>query len=187
MTTAVYARVSTDDKGQDPLNQIQAMPAHALEFVDYASGKFGGRAQFQAMLAAAERHKFDELVFWSFDRLTREGVLETLQYLRQLETWGIRWRSHTEPFLDSAGPMKDLMIAMLATAAKMERERLSARTKAGMTRLRTTGTASGRPVGRARLGRESECKALRGQGLSYKAIARKLGVSTAYAFKSAKF
>ena len=35
MTTAVYCRVSTDDKGQDPLNQLMQMPAHQMEFVDY--------------------------------------------------------------------------------------------------------------------------------------------------------
>jgi DNA invertase Pin-like site-specific DNA recombinase len=74
MTTAAYCRVSTDDKGQDPLNQIMQTPPHELKFVDFASGKSGDREQFKAMLLAAERHEFDALVFWSFDRLTREGA-----------------------------------------------------------------------------------------------------------------
>ena len=37
MITAIYAWVSTDDKGQDPLNQVMSMPEHQLSFVDYAS------------------------------------------------------------------------------------------------------------------------------------------------------
>ena len=45
MITAIYARVSTDDKGQDPLNQVMSMPEHQLSFVDHASGKSGDREQ----------------------------------------------------------------------------------------------------------------------------------------------
>jgi DNA invertase Pin-like site-specific DNA recombinase len=88
MKTAIYARVSTDDKGQDPLNQVMQMPVHDLDFIDYASGKTGDGERFKAMLEAAKRHEFDALVFWSFDRLTREGALETLQYLRSLDELG---------------------------------------------------------------------------------------------------
>lgn len=184
MRTAVYVRVSTDDKGQDPLNQLMQMPTHELEFVDYASGKSGDREGFQAMLRAAERREFDVLVFWSFDRLTRQGALETLQYLKKLDDLGIAWRSITEPYLDSCGPFKDVMIAMIATAAKMERERLSARTKAGMRRVMTTGTATGKPVGRPRAGLESQCRELRASGLSLKRIGMTLGCSPAYVHKS---
>jgi DNA invertase Pin-like site-specific DNA recombinase len=184
MRTAVYCRVSTDDKGQDPLNQLLQMPAHDLEFVDFASGKSGDREQFRALLRAAENHEFDALVFWSFDRLTREGALETLQYLRRLDDLGIKWRSLTEPYLDSCGPFVDVMVAMIATAAKMERERLSARTKAGMARVRTYGTASGHPVGRPRAGLETRCRELRASGFTLKRIGASLGVSVPYVHKA---
>jgi DNA invertase Pin-like site-specific DNA recombinase len=76
------------------------------------------------------------------------------------------------------------MVAMIATAAKMERERLSARTKAGMQRVMTHGTASGQPVGRPRAGLESRCHELRAAGLSFKRIGMSLGVSPAYVHKS---
>lgn len=155
-----------------------------LQFIDYATGKNGDRDQFQAMLNAAERHEFDALVFWSFDRLTREGALETLQYLKKLDDLGIAWRSVTEPYFNSCGPFKDVMIAMIATAAKMERERLSARTKAGMRRVMVTGTATGKPVGRQRANLEGRCRELRAAGLSLKRIGRTLNVSPAYVHKS---
>ena len=182
MITAIYARVSTDDKGQDPLNQVLAMPAHDIAFIDHASGKSGDREQFKLMLDAAERHEFNQLVFWSFDRLTREGALETLQYLKRLDTLGIAWKSLTEPYLDSCGPFKDVMIAMIATAAKMERERMSARVKAGMARIKVSGTASGKPIGRPAINLSANVKALRRTGMTMKQIARELHVSTAYVF-----
>jgi len=191
MKTAVYCRVSTNPEQQDPANQIMQMPEHQLEFIDYASGKTGDREQFKAMLQAAERHEFDALVFWSFDRLTREGALETLQYLRRLDELGIKWRSLTEPYLDSCGPFKDVMVAMIATAAKMERIRIGERVKAGMSRIKAhhqaTGewtTESGDPIGRPRTGLERRCRELRAKGLSFKKIGQQLGVSVGYAHKA---
>ena len=178
--TAIYARVSTDGLGQDPLNQVLAMPAHDIAFIDHASGKSGDREQFKLMLDAAERHEFNQLVFWSFDRLTREGALETLQYLKRLDTLGIAWKSLTEPYLDSCGPFKDVMIAMIATAAKMERERMSARVKAGMARIKISGTSTGKPIGRPALDLGDRCQVLRQKNMTMKEIARELGVSPAY-------
>jgi DNA invertase Pin-like site-specific DNA recombinase len=36
------------------------------------------------------------VLFWSLDRLTREGTLATLQYLRRFSDHGIRFKSYTE-------------------------------------------------------------------------------------------
>jgi DNA invertase Pin-like site-specific DNA recombinase len=88
------------------------------------------------MLADAGRRKWDLLVFWALDRFTREGTLATLKYLEQLETYGIRWRSFTEPWIDSAGPFRDVVISLLASLAKQERTRLKERVKAGAGSLR---------------------------------------------------
>jgi DNA invertase Pin-like site-specific DNA recombinase len=60
------------------------------------------------MLRDAAARKFDILFFWSLDRLTREGTLATLEYLELLECHGVHWRSLTEPWIDSAGPFRDL-------------------------------------------------------------------------------
>jgi len=43
------------------------------------------------------------LLFWSLDRLSREGVLETLTHLQRLTGCGVAWRSFTEQYLDSTG------------------------------------------------------------------------------------
>ena len=60
---AIYARVSTLDKGQNPETQLRLLREFAAargftavgEFVDYASGTREERAQYQAMLAPWER------------------------------------------------------------------------------------------------------------------------------------
>jgi len=78
---ALYARVSTRDKGQDTENQLAQLRKFGVdsgwpivqEFVDHATGKRSEREQFQAMFAAASRREFDCLVTWALDRLSREA------------------------------------------------------------------------------------------------------------------
>src|SRR5207244_12646604 len=94
---AVYARVSTKDGRQDTENQLRQLRAFAAtqgwtvvhEYVDRVSGKRGDREQFQKMFAAASRREFDYLLFWSLDRLSREGPEETLNDLRRLTRHGV--------------------------------------------------------------------------------------------------
>ena len=182
MRTALYLRVSTDK--QETENQAMQLREFAarqgwqivLEYVDYESGGKNDRAQFRQMFEDASRRKFDLLLFWALDRLSREGVLETLQYLNRLTSYGIAWRSFTEQFFDSCGPFRDAVIAIMATLAKQERVKRSERTKAGLARVRAAGKALGRP---AKLnGQHTAAIArLRAQGLSQRAIGRELGIS----------
>jgi DNA invertase Pin-like site-specific DNA recombinase len=99
MRCALYARVSTRDKGQDTENQLRQLREFAdrqgwqiiNEFVDRETGAKSDRPEFQAMFQAASQRKFDVLLFWSLDRLSREGVLETLQHLNRLTSYAICW------------------------------------------------------------------------------------------------
>lgn len=85
------------------------------------------------------------VLFWSLDRFSREGILETLQHLRHPETAGVAWRSYTESYFDSSGPFKDAVVAIMASLAKLERQKISERTKAGLKRARREGKLLGRP------------------------------------------
>jgi DNA invertase Pin-like site-specific DNA recombinase len=148
----LYARVSTKDKGQDTRNQLSQLRNFCAsqdwtiprEYIDHASAKTGDRPQFKAMMEAASRHEFDLVLFWSLDRFSREGVLETLQYLRTLTSYGVGWKSFTEQYLDSCGIFRDAVLSILATIAKQERIRLSERTVAGLERARKQGRIGGR-------------------------------------------
>jgi DNA invertase Pin-like site-specific DNA recombinase len=100
------------------------------EYIDHASGKNAERAQFKAMMAAASMREFDLVLFWSLDRFSREGVLQTLLHLQTLTSYGVGWKSFTEQYLDSCGVFRDAVLSILATIAKQERIRLSERTLA---------------------------------------------------------
>jgi hypothetical protein len=97
------------------------------------------------MLKTAHQRKFDTLVFWALDRLTREGTRATLNYLQRLESKGVGYVSYQEQWLDSTGPFKDVMISMFATLAKQERARISERPIAGLKVARAKGRVLGRP------------------------------------------
>jgi DNA invertase Pin-like site-specific DNA recombinase len=58
---------------------------------------------------------------------------------------GVGWRSYTEQFFDSAGPFKDAVISIMASLAKIEREEISERRKAGLRRAKREGKQLGRP------------------------------------------
>jgi DNA invertase Pin-like site-specific DNA recombinase len=77
------------------------------------------------------------LAFWSLDRLSREGTVQTLNHLQRLTAYGVDYRSFTEQYLDSTGIFKDAVIGILAAVAKQERVRLSERTIAGLERARS--------------------------------------------------
>jgi DNA invertase Pin-like site-specific DNA recombinase len=78
------------------------------EYVKVVSGSGKkDRVQFEQMMLAASQRKFDLLVFWALDRLSREGIVKTLGYLEQLTAWGIANRSDTQPFLDTGNEMNE--------------------------------------------------------------------------------
>jgi DNA invertase Pin-like site-specific DNA recombinase len=182
--TALYARVSSRERGQDTQNQLHQLREFAAkqgwivisEFVDHESGSTDDREQFQAMFKAASRREFDVLLFWSLDRFSREGVFETLTHLNRLTGYGVHYRSFTEQWFDSCGIFRDAVISIMATLAKQERVRISERTKAGLERARREGKALGRPKLEVNA---DEIRQLRAQGLSWSAVAVQTGIARA--------
>ena len=179
---ALYSRVSTNCGKQDVENQLAQLRDYCQkqgwvivqEFVDHASGKRSDRAAFTAMFEAASRREFDCLLFWSLDRLSREGVYETLQYLRRLTDYGVTYKSFTEQYLDSCGAFADAVVGILAAIAKQEQVRISERVHAGLARARKEGRVGGRPKVIASV---TQMRKLAAQGLSSVQIGVQLGCS----------
>jgi DNA invertase Pin-like site-specific DNA recombinase len=182
---AIYARVSTDDRGQSPENQLaqlrtwSAAAGHTIagEYIDHVSGVKGAdeRPELARMLDDAHRRKFDLLLCWSLDRLSREGLEPTIGYLRRLGNAGVAFHSYSEPMLSTDNPIvRDVLLAVMASMASMERARISERTKAGLQRVRESGVKLGRrPIEDSR---QAEIAALAGEGLTAYAIGKRLGV-----------
>ncbi len=185
MRVVLYARVSTRDKGQDHENQLRELRQfvkrkHAEgwrlvhEYVDRASAKTADRPAFRRLFEDASRKQFDLVLFWSLDRFSREGVLETLQHLQRLSNNGVEWFSYREEYLRSIGVFRDAVLAILAAIARQERIRLSERVQAGLSRARAQGKVLGRPKAAVR---PERVLALRKRGMSLRQIAAETGVS----------
>lgn len=146
MKGCIYARVSTDE--QNPVNQVDPLKAWAdtlgIEiidiYIDVISGGDSNRPHFRQMMADAKKHKFDIILIWSLDRFSREGILNTLSYLKQLNMNKIKIRSLQESWLDTSDDgMGSLMISIFSWVAERERIRLSERTKAGLKNAQNVG------------------------------------------------
>jgi DNA invertase Pin-like site-specific DNA recombinase len=136
MKAAIYTRVSLDDGRQTAENQRQQLANFCermgwqvvAEFTDAKSGKSMDRPGLKRMMAAASKREFDVLVFWDLSRLSRSGVADVSGLLQQLAGWGVAYRSLQEAYLDSLGPFSDVVVALLASIAKLEREKIRERT-----------------------------------------------------------
>jgi DNA invertase Pin-like site-specific DNA recombinase len=179
-TAAIYARVSTKDKGQDVENQLMQQRRYAKsqgwkirEFVDHESGKHSDRAAFQELFEAASRREINVVLVWALDRFSREGVAETFAHIKKLLDYGVQFESLTESHFRTTGPAGELMIAIAAWIAKQERLRISERTKAGLATAKRKGKHLGRPW---KVFPRNRAQQLRDSGMSWRAIERELGI-----------
>ena len=154
MKAAIYCRVSTDK--QEAENQLIQLREYCKkkdysvfkEYIDIISGKENSRPNYDLMFLDAHKRLFDLVIFWDLSRFSRSGTLYTLQKLKELENLGVNWESYNEPYFRSVGEFKDVVVSIISTIAKIEREKISERTKAGLRRIRAQGKKLGRPKGK---------------------------------------
>jgi len=182
MRIAIYARVSTKDRGQDPENQLHQLRAFAEQhgtlykvFTDEESGGKADRTEFKALLLEAYQQKFDLVVFWRLDRFSREGALQTLKYLKELKDHGVNYKSFTEPYLDSLGPFGDVIVSMLATIAAQDLIKIRENTKAALDKKRAADIKLGTPTKSQEV--IDQVRRLKAGGASNQAISRALQMS----------
>ncbi len=183
---AVYARVSTSDKGQDPENQLAQLREHCrqqgwtwTEYIDRESGTRADRPEFNRLLADAEAGRLDLVLCWKLDRFTRAPMKEALGFLQRLDKAGVRFKSFTEPFLSEDVRLSDLLLGLFSWMANQEVVRMRERIKAGLDRAKANGKVLGR---RPKHGdRAAEVRArilkLRAEGRSLRDISAAVGLS----------
>ena len=192
MRIAIYARVSTDDKGQDPENQLQDLRAWCAaagravsrEYIDYESGRKGAekRKQFAALFDDAAKRKFDCVLFWALDRFSREGMAQTIIHLQRLSSYDVAFHSYTEPHLATDNELvRNILLALLSSLAKVEAQKIAERTKAGMARAKAKGIRIGRPKLGIELRQKIAQRAAKGE-TAY-SIAKALGIDRHTAVK----
>ena len=71
---------------------------------------------------------------------------QTVFHMQRLAACGVSWRSHTEPLLCADNELvRDIVLAVMASLAKIEAQKISTHTKAGSQRARAKGKVLGRP------------------------------------------
>ena len=158
MRVAIYARVSKDEassegKLQDPENQLRPLRDFAKlmdwvvveEFTDYASGGNSNRPEFQRMLGLVRQRRFDLVFIWALDRFSREGMTNTLSYIKQLKAYKTGLKSLQESWLDTSQEgVSELLLGIFSWLAEQEKKRISERTKAGLAKKKAEGVQLGR-------------------------------------------
>jgi DNA invertase Pin-like site-specific DNA recombinase len=187
---ALYARVSTRDKDQDPELQLEAMRDYvaargweAIEYVDTAAaGDLAHRTAWARLLADVSRRRVDRVMVWKLDRAFR-STLHALATLRDFEHAGVGFAALTQPELDTTSATGRLVFTILAAVAEMERELIADRVKEGMRHAARQGKQIGRPPVTARPGFATRWARVHpdlvARRLSRRQAARRLGIGTA--------
>jgi putative DNA-invertase from lambdoid prophage Rac len=117
--------------------------------IDRASAWTGAhRDQLRQALDDARAGRFDVLLVWALDRVSREGVEATLALLRRFREHGVMVWSPHEPWTETSDPrMAELLSSLFAWMAAEESRRRSDRVRAGLERRRREGKPVGRQPG----------------------------------------
>ncbi len=189
MRAALYARVSTLDKGQDVEVQLRELREYcarrgwtAVEYVDNGvSGTKDNRPQLNALMHDARRRKIDCVLVARFDRFAR-SVSHLLRALEEFRSLGIDFVSLNEA-CDTTTPQGKMLFTILGAVAEFERALICERVRAGLANARTKGRLPGPKPLALDLAHVAH---RRSAGESLRSIAASLGVSPALLIKRAK-
>ena len=155
MTKAsIYVRVSTGD--QDTANQVleltewakkRGYEVVAIYSEEESAWKTGHQRELARLLQDARKRKFDVMLVWALDRLSREGSLAILSLVHRLKIVGVKVMSYQESWTEAPGELAELLYAVTGWVSRMESQRRSERTKAGLERVKAQGKRLGRPPG----------------------------------------
>jgi DNA invertase Pin-like site-specific DNA recombinase len=171
--SALYVRVSTLD--QDPAMQLSDLRRYAQqrefeiykEYVDVGvSGTKASRPALDSLMDAARKRLFDVVLVWRFDRFAR-STKHLVDALHEFRALGIDFISYQEA-IDTSSPIGEAMFTIISAMAKLERDIIVERVKAGMRKAKEQGKRIGRPKAVVDV---DNIISLRQQGLSLQAIA----------------
>ncbi len=178
--TAIYCRVSTADQSCElQRRELVEYCKHrgwqiADEYIDTGwSGAKAVRPELTRLMEDARKRRWDTVAVWKLDRWGR-SVPECIRSIQELSALGIRFVAVTQNIdTDEKNPMSRFLLVIMSAFAELERELIRERTVAGVKAARDNGKTLGRP---RRVFRRDEALKLRGEGLSWRAIAKQMAV-----------
>jgi len=153
LRVALYARVSTSNKGQDvglQLDELQRVAeqrgwAVSGQYVDDGvSGATDSRPELDRMMVDAQAGHFDLVAVWKLDRLGR-SLQHLLRLISDLSRWGVGFASLRDSGIDTTTPSGRLMLQIMGALAEYEHELIRERVIAGVRRAQAQGKHCGRP------------------------------------------
>lgn len=151
---AIYARVSTEEQAEHGYSidaQKEALTQYCNllnkeivgEYVDAGiSGKeMSKRLELQRLLHDAELGKFDEVLVWKFNRMSR-NTKDLLEIVDKLKKNSVDFTSLSEKF-DTSGPMGRFALQMLAAVGELERNTIVENVKLGLKQRARMGLHNG--------------------------------------------
>ena len=178
-TAAIYARVSTDKQKVDmQLNELREFVARSgwtiyQEYIDHSfSGATTNRPAFLALMEAARKRKFDTLVVWKLDRLSR-SLKDLINTLDELGSCGIDFVSYDNK-LDTSTSTGKLVFQIVGAVAEFEKAIIRERVITGLASAKSKGKRLGRPpIPQAVYDKAIK---LRSEGISFRKIGKALGI-----------
>lgn len=151
---ALYARVSTNDKDQNPETQLLPLRKYVElrewtlfeSYIDEESGRFEKKAKreaFNRLLADAYKRKFDILLVFRYSRFAR-STKDLVDALSDFEALGIDFVSYGEN-IDTTTSHGKFFFTVIAAFAQLESDTISENVKAGLVRAKQEGKRLGRP------------------------------------------
>jgi DNA invertase Pin-like site-specific DNA recombinase len=143
-------------------------------FQERESARVLDRPELGRLREAARAGRVSKLYVYRLDRLARSGIRDTLSLLEELKLAGCAVETIADGFT-MGGPAHDVVVAVLAWAAQMERLAIGERISDARARARAQGKHWGRrrAVGAAAV---QKIRKLVGSGVSIRSIAQQLKV-----------
>ena len=180
MRIACYLRCSTSDKQTvaSQRTEIETFlktrsPKRVRWFEDlgHTGGKLD-RPAFKKLMADVRRRRFDVLVCYRLDRISR-SLFDAVHVLDQLRRHDVRLVTLADG-ISFDGPYGGLMYALVAGLAELEREAIRERVKAGLRAAKARGVRLGRRA--AAIDMEG-ARRRRAEGMAMRQIAEHFGIS----------
>jgi DNA invertase Pin-like site-specific DNA recombinase len=150
MRAAAYIRVSSKSQTLDMQRVAIERAARARRdaitdwYSDKQSARTLARPGLEKLRQAAREGRAARLYVYRLDRLARSGIRDTFEVIEELRRHHCELVTVSDGF-DLAGPEAEVVLAVMAWAAKMERLAINERIASARLRLEQEGRSWGRP------------------------------------------
>ncbi|MBO0331890.1 recombinase family protein [[Muricauda] lutisoli] len=182
-----YARVSTMEQSLDL--KLDALLKEGIPQKNIYTDKVSSTKEVRKSLSKLLKYvrDGDTIVVWKLDRLAR-SLIHFTNLMAKLKEKGVRFRSITEPFIDTTekSSHSEFIINIFAALAQLERDIIIERTKAGLESARRRGKILGAPKGLSKKNQQKAvlCEEYFNEGIvTVTEICERLNISRATYYK----